>query len=389
VLAQVAFVNALDSRRWRVVFGLLLGLAAGTKFTGWFAVFPALLWVSFMEVPGWVRGRNGRSIPAGARSLLIAGPVAVATLYAIQPPWWFHPINGPWRFLASNLTRSKTQPISILYMGEVYSFSLPWHNTIVLTAICVPVVILVLGLIGIFACARRWKLTPWMMIWPLSWVVLMIVRALPNAPGHDGLRLFMPSVMSLGILAGIGAGFLIARRGALGMRVCGVLLLALVCIEPVRGIWTTYPYTSSYYNILIGNLRGAERNGFEVTYYWDTLGTEFQDWVRENSRERPLDLNFTVGLVNVPYMREWGMLPPASRVPIVPFDPVDRPYYVLQRRRGGYRPFDWWLERHGRPSFVIRRQGVDLLRVYTFEESFRAFRATSGLSTSSIPQSRP
>jgi hypothetical protein len=385
VLAQIAFVKALESSRWRVVFGLLLGLAAGTKFTGWFAVFPALFWVLLMEAPRWVRGRDGRSLPPGARSLLTAAPVAIATLYVIQPPWWFHPINGPWRFFVSNLTRSKTQPISILYMGQVYSFSLPWHNTIVLTAICVPVVILALGAIGIFACARRWRMTPWMMIWPLSWVVLMIVRALPNAPGHDGLRLFMPSVMSLGVLAGIGAWSLLARRSATVRKACGVLVLALVCVEPVHGFLTIYPYMSSYYNVLIGGLRGAERHGFEVTYYWDTLGTEFQDWVRENSEAAPLDLNFPVGLVNVPYMREWGMLPPASRVPIVPFDPVDLPYYVLQRRRGGYKPYDWWLERQGRPCFIIQRQGVDLLRVYPFEESFRAYRAMSAIPNSPNP----
>jgi len=379
VLAQVAFVNALGSRRWSVILGVLLGLAAGTKFTGWFAVLPAVLWVVFIELPGRVRGTNGRSIPPGMKSLLIASPVALATLYAIQPPWWLHPIDGPWRFLVSNLTRSKTQPIPTLYMGHVYPFSLPWHNTIVLTTICVPIATLLLGLVGILACCRRRMTTPWAMIWPLSWVVLMIVRALPNAPGHDGLRLFMPSVMSLGVLAGIGAWSVTECRRPIRRKMARLLVLVLICIEPARGIWTTYPYTASYYNAAVGNLRGAERNGFEVTYYWETLGDEFQRWVRERSEGEALSLRLPIGLVNIYYMREWGMLPPASRVPIVPLERASRPSYVLQRRRGVYYPYDWWLERHGRPRFVIRRQGVDLLRVYSFEESFRAYQATKNI----------
>jgi hypothetical protein len=57
-------------------------------------------------------------------------------------------------------------------------------------------------------------------------------------------------------------------------------------------------------------------------------------------------------------------------------DPVTRPYYVLQRNRGVYAPMDWWIERNGHPVFVIRRQGVDLLYVYPFEESVRAVEAT-------------
>ena len=32
----------------------------------------------------------------------------------------------------------------------------------------------------------------------------MVLRALPNAPGHDGVRLFLPAFAFLACLAGIG-----------------------------------------------------------------------------------------------------------------------------------------------------------------------------------------
>ena len=61
---------------------------------------------------------------------------------------------------------------------------------------------------------------------------------------------------------------------------------------------------------------------------------------------------------------------------IANLDPVTNPYYVLQRNRGVYGPMDWWLERNGHPVFTIRRQGVDLLRVYSFKELGQAAAAT-------------
>ena len=61
------------------------------------------------------------------------------TLYAIQPAWWRAPIWGIERFLVSNLTREKSVPVTSLYLGTVYRFALPWHNTLVLTAVTTPV----------------------------------------------------------------------------------------------------------------------------------------------------------------------------------------------------------------------------------------------------------
>jgi 4-amino-4-deoxy-L-arabinose transferase-like glycosyltransferase len=187
LLAQVAFAASLESRRWAVLFGVLLGLCAGTKFTGLLAGAPAIAWTAIVEIiPGLRRGP--RAPGPGLRALAVAMPLAALTLYAIQPPWWIEPLAGPSRFLASNLTRAKTQPLASRYLGTIYEFSLPWHNTIVLTAITTPALVLLLGGLGVVACLGRRGEESWALIWPLSWATLMIVRALPNAPGHDGIR---------------------------------------------------------------------------------------------------------------------------------------------------------------------------------------------------------
>jgi hypothetical protein len=49
LLAQVAFLKSVRSARWVIAFGVVLGLAASTKLTGWFAVSPPLAWCAIYE----------------------------------------------------------------------------------------------------------------------------------------------------------------------------------------------------------------------------------------------------------------------------------------------------------------------------------------------------
>src|SRR5262249_25501323 len=49
LLTQLAFLKTLQSHSWSVPFGILLGLAAATKLTGWLAVLPALSWWALCE----------------------------------------------------------------------------------------------------------------------------------------------------------------------------------------------------------------------------------------------------------------------------------------------------------------------------------------------------
>jgi hypothetical protein len=386
LLAQVAFVASLDSRPRAVLLGVFLGLSAATKFTGLFAVVPAVAWVILAEVLPRIGRHVGATAGAarplwpGLRALSLALPVAVLTLYAVQPPWWIEPVARPLRFFASNLSRAQTQPLATLYLGKVYAFSLPWHNTAVITAVTTPVLVLVLGTIGIAACWSLRRQQPWALIWPLSWSTLLIVRALPTAPGHDGIRLFLPSVASLAVLAGIGAGWLVERFQTGWRRAIAPLLAAAAVGECVVGIARTYPYTDSYYNGAIGGLKGAERFGFELTYYWETAGRELMEWARSQARGKPISLAFPMDATNHKLMREWGEIPPEVRIVDLNEPPIGKPirsdYFVLQRRRGLYYPSDRWLDRYGHPVFTVHREGVDLLRVFTVEEDEEAARRT-------------
>ena len=231
-----------------------------------------------------------------------------------------------------------------------------------------------LAILGIGSTLARVRSDPDDLIWVLSWSVLMVVRALPTAPGHDMERLILPSLASLAVLAGFGVGYLADRLGGGRLIICGPLVASLALGECLLGIAQTYPYNLSYYNIAVGGPAGAERLGFDQTYYWETLGPEFLDWAHQQSLREPVELYFPLGLLNIIVLRHWGIFP--EGVKVMNLDPATHPYHVLQRNRGIYDPKDWWLERNGHPVFAIRRQGVDLLRVYSFEELEQAIAAT-------------
>ncbi len=314
LLTQAAFLKSLRLVRWIGPFGVLLGLAAGTKLTGWFALVPPLVWwtihegfpiarrliqnVAFDGQTRAIAKSSPLKLPA-TLALALGIPLAALTLYAIQPAWWSAPILGFERFLASNLSREKTVPVTSLYLGAIYRFALPWHNTLVLTAVTTPVFVVVLGVLGIGTTVCRARSTPEELIWCLSWSVLMIVRALPNVPGHDVERLILPSLASLSVLAGFGVGFLADQFTRLRFAFVASAVAILAIGECIVGISQTYPYNLSYYNFAVGGLRGAEQLGFEETYYWETLGPEFLIWVRQQSLLEPLELRFPLGLMNI------------------------------------------------------------------------------------------
>ena len=92
----------------------------GTKLTGWFLPLPFLAWAIIY--------RDRRAMLA----LVVGVLLAFAVLVVLIPPWWHNPLLGLDQFFQSNLSRAKTTPLSILFLGKIYETptgSLPWYNT--------------------------------------------------------------------------------------------------------------------------------------------------------------------------------------------------------------------------------------------------------------------
>ncbi len=348
--AILAFWLAVEEGRtrwaWAAVFGVLLGWAADIKLTGWFLGVPFVGWVTFYGLaralgrstphlnpppqggreaeagppkssPSPLAGEGrmgGERVKATIRVALLAAPLALVTLYLFNPAWWLDPIGGVERFLRSNTTREKTQPIPVLFLGRIYDSpaeSLPWYNTLVWTAMATPVGFLALAIVGSVRAIRRWRTEPFGLLVLGHWAFLIALRALPHTPGHDGVRLFLPAFGVLAILAGLGAASLVER-----WRRWGRAIVVVALIEGAASVAVMMPVPLSYYSPLVGGLFGASRMGMEATYYWDGLDDETLDFL--NTHTPPgYRVQFATFPTSLLYLKKTGRLKAA----LAPIDP--------------------------------------------------------------------
>jgi 4-amino-4-deoxy-L-arabinose transferase-like glycosyltransferase len=330
-------------------FGLLLGCAAATKFTGWFLPVPFAVWSTIY------RSRRG------FLTLLFGLAVAAIVLFVQMPPWWTDPIGGVTRFLSSNLGRGKTQPIPVLFLGTVYNTpneSLPWYNTLVWTLFVTPVGILLLAVMGLGATLRNWRNDRVGILVAGHWAFVMLLRAMPRVPGHDGVRLFLPAFGLLALLAGRGGRALIDVGGRWGKAA-----IVAVTVEAIVSVAVTMPVPLSYFSPLVGGLPGATSLGMEATYYWDAINPEARAWLRENTRPGE-----TIAFHGFPtsflYLRRVGELP--RRLVLVDFGAPR--WIVIQNRPGNFESHHHRLITHGKPAYRVTKLGVPLIWIFPYSE---------------------
>jgi len=244
---------------WFLSSGLFFGAAAATKFTGILLLPVLAIWL--------VANRSG------IVALLVLCLAGALVFFAVNPVMWVDPMQGVRDYLHAGLDRSAAENtrIATRYFGTVYVFRPPWHYPYVWTAIVFPLSLLAATLVGLFAprsgALRGLAVT--------NMVVLYGALALPLAPMHDGVRLFLPLFPFYCVLAGTGAvavGEWITQ--GLGTRVPAAtdrrdLIVALTIVAFITpaafGTARVHPYQLSYFNALVGGIEGAERKGLEVT----------------------------------------------------------------------------------------------------------------------------
>jgi len=412
LLAWAAFAPARESRRGAILFGVALGMTLSAKATGWLAPLAFLAWtLAYRDRPG-------------AKALAWGVPIALATFFLLNPPLWHDPIRGGATFLQMNFGRSQFN-ISTQFFGRMYNldYPLPWYNTLVWTGITVPLGILPLMAVGVAVVLRRWRDDRAGTLLVANALLLLVVRALPGVPPHDGVRLFLPSFAFLAALAGVGAASVIAwasdaaedtravrgstdtgvrgspndavrgspdpahgrevRRPARGAsrRACAafVALLLLYAGSATSLIWYA-PQWLSYYNLAVGGLPGATALGMEPTYYWDGLDRSVLDWLDEHTGPGEKVQFAAPSLENLLLMRRWGTLPVEFRARA----PGTYRWHVVQHRPSGWQPADRWLVERAEPAWckMIRSGGwgpwrldVPLVEVYSYAQYLEACEA--------------
>ncbi|HEU5116657.1 MAG TPA: hypothetical protein VFT74_08265 [Isosphaeraceae bacterium] len=200
----------------------------------------------------------------------------------------------------------------------------------------------------------------------VNWGFLLLLKAMPHTPGHDGVRQFLPAFGMLALMAGLGARTLIDRFGRWGKR----LVIAAVG-EGIVSLALMMPVPLSYFSPLIGGLPGAERIGLEPTYYWDSLDETTCEWLDRQTSEGGA-IRFSTFPLSFLYAHETGSLRPE---PIRYESARSAEWYVVQNRVGMLRPVDRALIERGRPVFVRSKLGVPLLWVFPHDEFLRSYQS--------------
>ncbi|MBN2289402.1 MAG: glycosyltransferase family 39 protein, partial [Candidatus Glassbacteria bacterium] len=162
--AALSFHRALGSRRWAVVFALVYGLALATKFTAFIIPLPLTAYV--------VASRRFREAAWPVGLALVVSPLVMVGL---NPQWWHHPLVRVYGYLAENLSRSQWVGVPAYYLGESYSFYLPWHHSLVYTLFTVSPLVLAAFIYGCWRTARRPQQDPWAGHMLLHWLALHLV----------------------------------------------------------------------------------------------------------------------------------------------------------------------------------------------------------------------
>lgn len=342
------------SMKAALLSGAVFGLALLTKIQAILLPVPVLFWA----LACW-RGRALRPLVAwGVSGLLV--------FFACWPWLWLDPVEHLMQYLARTTQR---ETIHVWYFGARYAdVEVPWHYPAVMFLITVPVGLLAFGFAGLLArrVSPRIGAREWLVLACLAFP--LIVFALPGVAVYDGTRLFLVSLPLWALLAGRGAA---AFHSWLRVKCSpgvagGVLVTVFVCQG--YGLLVLHPCYLSYYNALVGGLRGAEALGLEVTYWGDSLTRSLLRSIVGNvPRQARVELfpvlhpaQLDALLKQSPILRRHGI----QLAPYRGMDEMQTPYLVVFRRQA-----DLPDPIRGRPPrsqllAEVRREGVQLAALF-------------------------
>ncbi|MFC1614413.1 tetratricopeptide repeat protein [Gemmatimonadota bacterium] len=362
--SAASFHRALDSKRWALVFALVYGLALATKFTAFIIPLPLAAYVLL-----------SRRFSKSAWPLGIALVISPLIMIGLNPQWWHGTLERLYIYLVDSATRSEYLCIPTYYLGSQYYFYLPWHHPLVLTLFTVQPLILAGLIYGLWRIARRPFGDLWASHMLIHWLALIVVMMLPSSPGHDGVRLFLPSFAFLAVVSAIGFKHfnsrclpwfhnLLSRAGQRILAVSGKwVLLGLMLAPSIAALARVHPYELCYYNRLAGGIRGANNLGMETTYMWDNFNSQACKLIDDTLPDSAGV--FTMNNSHYLFLQGLGQIKPSLR-----FNSEEYDYILQYNRQGMFTDMDWTLFQLGNPVAEFEIEGVRLFALYRYPEVF-------------------
>ena len=363
--SALAFHQALESKKWSVVFAAVYGLALATKFSALIIPLPLVIFV--------IASRKFKQAAWPVGISLVVSPLI---LVGLNPEWWIDTFQRVSAFVLKSASRSEYLHIPTYYLGKKYEFVLPWHHSLVYTLFTVQPLVLSGFIYGVYRILRRPSDDPWAGHLLIHWAVLHGVMILPSSPGHDGVRLFLPSFAFLAAVSAKGfqhfvtealPGKILPALGTLGRKanpagLAGPVLAGLMVVTSLFALVKVHPFELSYYNNLTGGIRGASALGMETTYWWDAFNRE--TCAKINRYIPPSSVIFARNYWHFGFLQRIGWLDPTYK-----FRNRDVNYILQYHRQGILGPQDWLLIRKAQVGETIELEGVRLVSIYKHPEA--------------------
>jgi hypothetical protein len=362
-LTVYGFWKGLENWRWSVALGAIWGLALSTKFPALLIPLPLLLWAHLFQ---------RKSYQNNVFSMVFLSPIV---MIACQPYLWHETTLRALEFLNQGLTRgysSKTDFV-IFFLNNYYSTSaVPWYFTFFMTAVTIPETVLVLFMIGLFAILRQRPTAPVAGLFAINTIFILILGLFPGAVLHDVNRQMLPVLPWVVGLAAFGffllGRFVVTRcerikilQHVRSLRAkLSIMIFVLASFPAGLDLLVYHPYELSYYNRLVGGLRGAYKRGLEVTYYMEALNPTFLKYL--NTKLPP---NSAINGHFSNFMLEYYQRENRLRQDLRITRENSFNYYVLLNRRSVFIENDQAFETvHPSLYDALRLDGVPLILIY-------------------------
>lgn len=278
--------RAEKSKLWVIWAGIFYGVAMCTKLNGPFVVFPLLLYWFYRWRQDYILKSLSdlpvkRMFHTGLSMAFISFPV-----FVLLWPWLYHDTFN--RLVEYFNFHFHHYGIRLLYLGDIYISNPvpPWHAPFVYALYTTPLVLIVLGLWGMFYGFKQ--LAPsnlkqfkhgsgsrydYALLMAANVAFAIGIVAFPENPKYGGVKLFQPLYPCFAVLAGFGFQLLWEKLEAIKpvfkqhANALSAILIFLLIMPGAIGMIRVYPYMLSYYNSLAGNLQGATETGMERQYY--------------------------------------------------------------------------------------------------------------------------
>jgi hypothetical protein len=348
--------------------GVLLGLALLTKIQAVLIPVPVAVWALY-------RFRGRAILP-----LILFGLIGLA-VFCLGWPWlWIDPVRNLRDYFVHGVERST---VHCFYLGRrLADVDVPWHYPFVIFAATVPLGLHLLAICGVIRSLRRAPVRsedgplPPAQAAPTSLLLLTVAFvlaffALPGIAVYDGERLFLVVCPLWAVLVGAGGRRLLQWLSQRGSPRVAVAAVALLLATQGYGVVAMHPCQLSYYNLAVGGLRGADRLGFERSYWADGITRALiQKLVDQVPRGTTIDVAPVLHPILLDDLPAQSPLLREHDIRLRAYDDAHREqvrYVLVVRRRA-----DPWhsLEpapTHSRLLAETRREGVQLAALYELE----------------------